>query len=118
MEGRLMAAKRVSDPFAGLVKAIEDRLTVDGRVHLVPMAGEYVEALRSAAAARAAAAAEPFATLRGGRILEHPGWTVGDREARRALALAKLLALDCPVDAPAAGDPYAGFDEIGPRGGK
>jgi hypothetical protein len=111
-----MAARRDSDPYADLRRALEERLLVDGRVHLVPMVDEYVEALRVAARARRAAARKPFATLRGGRVLEHPGHVVADRESRRALALAKLLGLDRPVDAPTAdADPYAAFSELGPR---
>jgi hypothetical protein len=114
-----MAAGRVSDPLGDLLKALEERLAVDGRVHLQPLAREYVEALRSAAAARAAAVEEPFTTLRGGRVLEHPGHVVADRDSRRALSLAKLLGLDRPVEAPAEdSDPYAAFSELGPRRGK
>jgi hypothetical protein len=111
-----MAVRRDSDPYAELRKALRERLLVDGRVHLAPMVDEYVEALRAAAGARRAAARKPFATLRGGRVLEHPGFVVSDRESRRALALAKLLGLDRPVEAPAKdADPYSVFDELGPR---
>jgi hypothetical protein len=111
-----MAARRDSDPYAALRRAIEERLLCDGRAHLVPMVEEYLAALRSAGKARKLAAAKPFATLRGGRTLEHPGHVVADRESRRALALAKLLGLDRPVDAPAGdADPYAAFAELGPR---
>jgi len=111
-----MAAGRDSDRLGGLRKALGERLSVDGRVHLEPLADEYVAALRTASEARAAAAEAPFATLRGGRVLEHPGHVVADREARRALALAKLLGLDRPVEAPVEdADPYAAFSELGPR---
>ncbi len=99
------------EPWAELRKALGERLIVDGRVHLEPLADEYVAALQTAATARAAAKRKPFTTLRGGRVLEHPGHVVADRESRRALALAKLLGLDRSVDdAPAKdADPYAAF---------
>jgi hypothetical protein len=111
-----VAARRDSDPLSELRKALGERLSVDGRVHLEPLADEYIAALRTASVARAAAAEAPFTTLRGGRVLEHPGHVVADRESRRAVALAKLLGLDRPVEAPAKDtDPYSAFDELGPR---
>lgn len=114
-----MAARRDSGRLSELRRALGERLSVDGRVHLDPLVDEYVAALETASVARAAAAEEPFSTLRGGRVLEHPGHVVADRESRRAVALAKLLGLDRPVEAPPEGsDPYAGFSELGPRGGK
>jgi hypothetical protein len=92
--------------------ALEDALGavmehVEG--HLEPLAAEMVAALESAARLRAAAQAEPFSTLRSGRVLIHPGFEAADRDARRAIQLAKTLDLKGPRQ-PAAADPFAALD--------
>src|SRR5205823_3215792 len=111
-----MAAALDSDPHDELRKALNDRLLVEGMVHLAPLADLFVSALKTAAQMRELAAAEPFQTLRGGRKLEHPAFVVVNREVKSALALAKVLGLNRPVEAPATdSDPYAAFDELGPR---
>ena len=79
--------------------------------HLEPLGREYVAALESAALLRAEALASPFATLKSGRVLIHPGFAAADRDARRAIQLAKTL------DLPAArvrrdADPFAGLDQV------
>jgi hypothetical protein len=74
------------------------------------LASEMVAALESAALLRAEALASPFATLKSGRVLIHPGFAAADRDARRAIQLARTL------DLPAArvrrdADPFAGLDQ-------
>jgi hypothetical protein len=111
-----MAAARDSDLWDELKTALNDRLLVDGMVHLAPLADLYVSALRTASEMRELAADEPFTTLRGGRKLEHPAFVIVDREVKAALALAKVLGLNRPVGVPAKdADPYSAFDELGPR---
>jgi hypothetical protein len=82
-------------PWAAVLAEVEGRLG-GRRAHLAPLAREYVSALREAEEAVTAAREEPFVTLKGGRILEHPGFASADREARRALAYAQALGLDDP----------------------
>jgi hypothetical protein len=77
--------------------------------HLEPLAREYVAALESAALLRAEAQAEPFSTLKSGRTLIHPGFEAADRDARRAIQLAKALELNKPRPAREA-DVFAGLD--------
>jgi hypothetical protein len=94
-------------------EALEDALAVvmeHLESHLEPLAAEMVAALESAALLRAAAQAEPFSTLKSGRTLIHPGFAAADRDARRAISLAKAL------DLPAArvkrdADPFAVLDQ-------
>jgi hypothetical protein len=100
-----MAVDADSDLFAGVLAEVMTRL----EPHLEPLAREYVWALESAARLRDAAQAEPFTVLKSGRRLIHPGFEASDRDARRAISLAKAL------DLPAArvkrdADPFAGLD--------
>jgi cell division septum initiation protein DivIVA len=79
-------------------EALEDALAMvmeHLESHLEPLAAEMVAALESAAMLREAAQAEPFSTLKSGRTLIHPGFEAADRDARRAISLAK--ALDLPA---------------------
>ena len=76
--------------------------------HLEPLAREMVAALESAATLREAAQAAPFSTLKSGRVLPHPGFEAADRDARRAISLAK--ALDLPAARAPAADPFAALD--------
>jgi hypothetical protein len=74
------------------------------------LASEMVAALESAALLRAEALASPFATLKSGRVLIHPGFAAADRDARRAISIAK--ALDLPAaSARGDADPFAGLDQ-------
>jgi roadblock/LC7 domain-containing protein len=82
-----MAARGDSDALGSVMEHVES--------HLEPLAAEMVAALESAAMLRKAAQAEPFTRLTSGRILPHPGWAGADRDARRAISLAK--ALDLPA---------------------
>jgi hypothetical protein len=94
-----MASERLSGQWAVILAEVEGRLGAR-RAHLRPLAAEYVSALREAEEAVSAARKEPFVTLAGGRILEHPGFASADREARRALAYATALGLDEPSNLP------------------
>jgi hypothetical protein len=70
---------------------------------------EFVGALESAAVLRAEALASPFATLKSGRVLPHPGFVAADRDARRAIQLAKAFGLDKPPPS-VERDPFAHLD--------
>ena len=100
-----MAVGGDSELFAGVLVQVMERL----EPHLEPLAREYVWALESAARLRAAAEAEPFATLQSGRTLIHPGFEAADRDSRRAVQLAKTLNL--PAARVRDKDPFAGLDK-------
>jgi hypothetical protein len=94
-----VADERLTGQWAAVLAEVEGRLGAR-RAHLAPLAREYVSALREAEEAVTAARANPFVELKGGRIVEHPGFSSADREARRALAYAQALGLDDPGDLP------------------
>lgn len=101
-----VADERLMGQWAAVLAEVEGRLGAR-RAHLLPLAREYVSALREAEEAVTAAREEPFVTLKGGRILEHPGFASSDREARRALAYATALGLHDPGDLPPGHPLYA-----------
>ena len=86
-----MAVRDDSEALGDALGAVMEHL----ESHLEPLAAEMVAALESAAMLREAAQAEPFSTLKSGRTLIHPGFAAADRDARRAISLAK--ALDLPA---------------------
>jgi hypothetical protein len=90
-----VADERLTGRWAVVLAEVEGRLG-SRRAHLAPLAREYVSALREAEEAVTAARANPFVELKSGRIIEHPGFSSADREARRALAYAQALGLDDP----------------------
>ncbi len=94
-----MADERLTGQWAAVLAEVEGRLG-SRRAHLRPLAREYVSALREAEEAVTAARENPFVELKGGRIVEHPGFASSDREARRALAYAQALGLDDPGSLP------------------
>ena len=108
-----MAAERDSEQFEELKKQLRDRLTVDGRMYLVPLGDLYV-AFSDAARIREIAAEEPFSTLRGGRMLEHAGFVDVDRLIKTAMRLAKLLELHKPIEPADDPGPWDALDGLGP----
>jgi hypothetical protein len=90
-----VADERLTGPWAAVLAEVEGRLGAR-RAHLLPLAREYVSALREAEEAVTAARENPFAEIKSGRIIEHPGFGAADREARRALSYAQALGLDDP----------------------
>jgi hypothetical protein len=94
-----VADERLTGRWAVVLAEVEGRLGAR-RAHLRPLAAEYVSALREAEEAVTAARENPFVELKGGRIIEHPGFASADREARRALAYAQALGLDDPGNLP------------------
>ena len=108
-----MASQPAADQYEELKRELRDRLTVDGRLYLVPLGDLYVHAFSDAARIRETAMGEPFQTIRGGRKLAHPGFDVVDKLIRTALALAKTLELHRPIE-PADDDPWHALDGLGP----
>jgi hypothetical protein len=94
-----VADGRLTGPWAAVLAEVEGRLG-SRRAHLLPLAREYVSALREAEDAVTAARENPFVEIKSGRIIEHPGFAASDREARRALAYAQALGLDDPGNLP------------------
>jgi hypothetical protein len=94
-----VADERLTGTWAAVLAEVEGRLG-SRRAHLAPLAREYVSALREAEEAVTAARANPFVEIKSGRIIEHPGFSSADREARRALAYAQALGLDDPGSLP------------------
>jgi hypothetical protein len=106
-EGRFVPVDTVSERFGRVLETLTARL--EG--HLEPLAREYVAALESAERLRAEAREKPFTTLKSGRVLLHPGFEAADRDARRAIQLAK--ALDLPKLPAVVDDPFAAIDAAG-----
>ena len=73
-----MLSQPAVDPFDELKAELRDRLTVDGRVYLIPLGDLYVHAVADAARIRGTAIEEPIQTIRSGRKIENPlsrSWT-------------------------------------------
>jgi hypothetical protein len=103
-----VADERLRGRWAEVLAEVERRLGAR-RAHLLPLAREYVSALREAEEAVTAARENPFVEIKSGRIIEHPGFAASDREARRALSYAQALGLDDPGNLPA-DHPLYGLD--------
>jgi hypothetical protein len=107
-----MPSQPAVDPFDQLTRELRDRLTVSGRLYLVPLGDLYVHAFSDAARIRETAMEEPFQTLRIGRKLENPAFVTVDRLIRTALQLAKTLELHRPIE-PADEGPFDVLDGLG-----
>ena len=103
-----MADERLTGQWAAVLAEVEGRLGAR-RAHLLPLAREYVSALREAEDAVTAARENPFVEIKSGRVVEHPGFAASDREARRALSYAQALGLDDPGNLPS-DHPLYGLD--------
>jgi hypothetical protein len=103
-----VADERLTGSWAAVLAEVEGRLGRRG-AHLLPLAREYVSALREAEDAATAAREHPFVEIKSGRVIEHPGFAAADREARRALSYAQALGLDEPGNLPP-GHPLYGLD--------
>ena len=55
-----MPSQPAADPFDELKRELRDRLTVDGRLYLVPLGDLYCHAVADAARIRATAIEEPW----------------------------------------------------------
>jgi hypothetical protein len=96
-----------------LREAVYEHLEASEQPHLRILGDQYVEAFRAGAKAREMAEANPFATLKSGRVVANPMWEVHDREVRRGIQLAKVLELNKPRPAKVS-DPFEALGGLRP----
>lgn len=104
-----MTAEGSEGYWTAVREAVMEHLDATHQSHLAQLGEEYVWAMRSGARLRELAEANPYSTLKSGRVVSNPLWDAADRDIRRGIQLAKALELHKPRP-PAEEDIFADID--------